>query len=67
MTTIQVNGKSKTLEGPTTVAQLLEELGVPKETVLVECNRQVLPRDQFAERVIEEGDTLELVRFVGGG
>ncbi len=67
MTTIQINGESRTYEESLTIAQLLELLGVPAETVLVECNRQVLPRDRFDARQIEEGDVLELVRFVGGG
>ncbi len=67
MTTIQINGESRTYEESLTIAQLLELLGVPAETVLVECTRQVLPRDRFDARQIEEGDVLELVRFVGGG
>ena len=67
MTTIQVNGEARSYEETLTIAQLLQLLGVPTETVLVECNREVLPREQFDTRVIAEGDELELVRFVGGG
>ncbi len=67
MTTIQVNGESRSFESVLTIAQLLLELGVPIETVLVELNRQVVARIEFANTQLEDGDVLELVRFVGGG
>ncbi len=67
MTTIQVNGESRSFESVPTIAQLLLELGVPIETVLVELNRQVVARIEFASTQLEDGDVLELVRFVGGG
>ncbi|MFT4649350.1 MAG: thiamine biosynthesis protein ThiS [Glaciecola sp.] len=67
MTTIQVNGEKRTYEEPLTITELLDKLGVPSATVLVECNRMVLARDQFDSKRVDEGDVLELVRFVGGG
>ncbi len=67
MTTIQVNGESRSFESVPTIAQLLLELDVPIETVLVELNRQVVARTEFASTQLEDGDVLELVRFVGGG
>ncbi len=67
MTTIQVNGESRSFESMLTIAQLLLELGVPIETVLVELNRQVVARTELANTQLEDGDVLELVRFVGGG
>ncbi len=67
MNEIQVNGESRTVESAITIGQLLVELSVPVETTLVERNRQVVPRTEFDSTQIEEGDVLELVRFVGGG
>ncbi|MBL4770347.1 MAG: sulfur carrier protein ThiS [Planctomycetes bacterium] len=67
MTTIQVNGEARDCEELLTIAQLLNELGVPVDTVLVERNRQVVARTEFDKQRIEEGDVFELVRFVGGG
>ncbi len=67
MNEIQVNGESRTVESAITIGQLLVELGVPVETTLVVHNRQVVPRTEFDSTQIEEGDVLELVRFVGGG
>jgi thiamine biosynthesis protein ThiS len=49
------------------VAGLLEELEIPPVRVAVEHNRQVVKRDDFAATRLEDGDTLEIVHFVGGG
>jgi thiamine biosynthesis protein ThiS len=35
--------------------------------VAVEYNLTILPRDQFAATLLQDGDTLEIVQFVGGG
>ncbi len=67
MTTIQLNGEKRTLDTQLSIEQLLLELGVPVGTVLVERNRQVVAREKFTTCLLEDGDVLELVRFVGGG
>jgi len=46
---------------------LLASLGLKPESTVVEYNGAVLDRVRFSELVLSEGDTLELVRFVGGG
>jgi thiamine biosynthesis protein ThiS len=65
--TITVNGKSKELAAPTTVAALLETLQLDAARVAVELNREILPRTRFSGQELTEGDTLEIVQFVGGG
>jgi sulfur carrier protein len=35
--------------------------------VVVELNREILARDAYGETPVQDGDTLELVHFVGGG
>lgn len=67
MTEIQINGESRSFESAISIEQLLLELNVPVGTVLVERNRQVVARIDFDSTQIEDGDVLELVRFVGGG
>ena len=49
------------------VAQLLEHLGIRPGRVVVELNRDILPRDAHGATVLNEGDSLEIVHFVGGG
>lgn len=49
------------------VAELLAELRLAERPVAVEINREVTPRAQHAERVLQEGDCIEIVTLVGGG
>lgn len=65
--TITLNGESRNVEPGTTVAALIEQLGLPRSQVATERNRAILPRAQYAQTLLEEGDVLEVVTFVGGG
>ncbi|UCC26984.1 MAG: sulfur carrier protein ThiS [Gemmatimonadales bacterium] len=67
--TIQVllNGKDREIPGGQSVQDLLVSLDLRPELVVVERNRQILDRNRFPEVTVEDGDTLELVHFVGGG
>ncbi len=46
---------------------LLDALELHPGTVVVELNREILERDRYGEVEIHDGDTIELVHFVGGG
>lgn len=65
--TIRLNGEPHDLSGPTTVAALLERLGIDSRRVAVEHNFVVLKRDAYGSTVVREGDEVEIVNFVGGG
>ena len=64
---VTVNGEDHRVSAGETVARLLERLELPAQRVAVEHNRDILPRDRFPEVVLQEGDRLEIVHFVGGG
>jgi thiamine biosynthesis protein ThiS len=72
---IKLNGKlvRVPLDGATstpstrTVADLLAERGLKAAMVAVEHNGVIVPRAEFERREIADGDTLEIVHFVGGG
>ncbi len=64
---ITVNGKDRPLSAPATVEQLLESLELDVKRVAVELNQAILAKDRFAKTSLKEGDTLEIVQFVGGG
>jgi sulfur carrier protein len=49
------------------VTALLESLGLHPQLIVVEHNREILDRAAFDATEIREGDTFELVHFVGGG
>jgi len=62
-----LNGESRPLAGPTTVAQLLEELGYTGKRVAVERNGDIVPKSQHGNTALAAGDKLEIVVAVGGG
>ena len=65
--TIRLNGEDRTVSSGLTVRRLLEDLGLRPELVVVERNREIVARDEYADVPVEEDDVLELVHFVGGG
>ena len=68
LVTLAVNGEAREVPRGTTLAALLEELGLDPRMIVVEHNREILrDRSSFATLELREGDTLELVHFVGGG
>lgn len=64
---IFVNGEQKELSGGLTVIALLAELGVQTERVAVELNLDIVPKGRFGDTILKEGDSVEIVSFVGGG
>ena len=64
---LQVNGQLRECAEGATVASLLEELRVQPERVVVEVNLAILKRAQHASVVLNAGDQVEIVQFVGGG
>lgn len=67
MTRIELNGAVHTLEQPTSVSALLETNGYAGRMVAVEINREIVPRSLHAQRLLQEGDRVEIVRAMGGG
>jgi thiamine biosynthesis protein ThiS len=65
--TIILNGERYELDEPISVAGLLAKLEIDPRRVAIEHNLEIIKRHTFPEVVIGEGDTLEIVNFVGGG
>ena len=63
---LQVNGDTRDVTALTLLA-LVEELGLDPRKVAVERNLEIVPRSLHADTVLEDGDRIELVQFVGGG
>lgn len=64
---ITVNGEHKRVTAGLTIAQLAEELGLVPAKLAVERNLEVVPRSTLDQVMVEDGDELEIVHFVGGG
>ena len=67
MISLQINGKRVELESPTPLLAYLEMLGVSHRAVAVEHNGVILERDRYETTTLKDGDTVEIVRMVGGG
>ena len=64
---ITLNGEPHELERPVTVVELLAHLEIDPRRVAVEHNRSIIRRHTFSDVMIGDGDTIEIVNFVGGG
>jgi sulfur carrier protein len=63
---ITTNGETVSTQ-PLTVQEYLTSLGIDPRRVAVELNRDILPKAQYESTMLKEGDSLEIVHFVGGG
>jgi thiamine biosynthesis protein ThiS len=62
-----VNGESRRFDGALTAAGLLAELELDPRVVVLELNRRIVRRPELEATALAEGDSIELVHFVGGG
>ncbi len=65
--TVTVNGTSRKLPRDTSIAALLEDLGVPSEGTAVALNGAVVPRKEHGKTVLRDDDVVEVIRAVAGG
>jgi sulfur carrier protein len=64
---VRLNGEPRELPDGTTVAGLLERLGLDRDGIAVAVDRDVVPRGRHAEVVLRDGADVEVIRAVGGG
>ncbi len=64
---LTINGESRTLDQVDTVDGMLRQLGLDPRGVVVELNRAIIRRADVAASRVQDGDTVEIVHFVGGG
>jgi thiamine biosynthesis protein ThiS len=64
---IVVNGKAVVCRDRLTIQDLLMEMGLVPGTVIVERNAGFVQRSEFQTTMVSDGDSLELIQFVGGG
>lgn len=64
---ITVNGKERTFDANIPASQLIEKLGVDIRTVAIALNGEIVPKPTLANVTVKDGDSIEIVRIVGGG
>ncbi|MDE6036503.1 MAG: sulfur carrier protein ThiS [Ruminococcus sp.] len=62
---ITVNGEKLEFSG--NISGLLEILEYNGKRVAVELNENIVPKTEYDNTIVSDGDKLEIVRFVGGG
>lgn len=65
---VTVNGERVDVQGAgITLDNFLRGRGIVPETVAVEMNLNIIPKNAYSETILSEGDRIEVVRYVGGG
>lgn len=65
--TLTVNGQPHDIPSGTTIAALLEHLGLARSACAVEVNKALVPKARHAHHELAPGDAVEVVTLVGGG
>jgi len=64
---LKINGTDAEMQDGVTVSGLLETLQIEPAHVAVEVNLQILKKCNFNDHALRDGDSVEIVNFVGGG
>jgi len=64
---ITINGTSQQLTSPKNLSEIVSAFSKQPKHVITELNGEIIPPDQWMQTSLKEGDSLELVTFVGGG
>jgi sulfur carrier protein len=64
---ITLNGEPFEIDRPLSVVALLERLDIDARRVAVEHNLTIIRRQRFSDVIVNDGDQVEIVNFVGGG
>lgn len=64
---ITINGQPREVREHITVLELLRDLGVKPEITAIQRNAEIVNRKAVESTVVADGDTIELIRIVGGG
>lgn len=67
MLQVTINGQPQHFDNPLSLLQLLEHMSLQNKRIAVERNGEIVPRSQFSEQTLSDGDQLEIVVAVGGG
>jgi sulfur carrier protein len=64
---LSINGSMQQFDAPISVAALIEHMQIGNKRIAIERNGEIVPRGQFTQQILADGDKLEIVVAVGGG
>mgnify|MGYP002084216052 CR=1 FL=1 len=63
---VKINGEMIQADGRN-ILEILENLGYSERRTAIELNEKIVPKADYGKTILKDGDSLEIVRFVGGG
>ena len=67
MISVSLNGEPKRVATGSSIAGMLEAIGLDPAKIAVERNLEIVPRSTLDDVGVNDGDSFEIVHFVGGG
>ena len=67
MISVSINGTANHFDTPISIADLLARMELGGKRIALEQNGEIVPRSQFPQQMLADGDKLEIVVAVGGG
>ncbi len=64
---ISINDKDFFFEKPITIAEVISTIKCNTTQVAIEHNKVIIPRSQYSNTIVKDGDIIECVEFIGGG
>ncbi len=64
---VTLNGKLQNLNQKLSLLELLKEKKLDKQRVVVELNLKIIAQKDLGNTIIQEGDAIEIIKFMGGG
>ena len=64
---IILNGEKREVPTSSSLEDLVSELGLERNRIAIELNLQIVTRQRWMQHLLQNGDQVELVHFVGGG
>ena len=64
---IQLNGDPYEINDGTNLSELLNKLKIQKNKVAIEVNGEIVEKNKYPNLILNKGDKVEIVQFIGGG
>jgi sulfur carrier protein len=64
---ITCNGEQRAVEKNSSLNDLVISLELNPQALVAEVNGKIVEHPKFTEQMLQDGDRIELIRFVGGG
>lgn len=64
---IKINGKDEVIDSELNLAELIKNKNLLPERIVVEHNLRIARKEEWQKIILQEGDNIEIISFMGGG